>query len=56
MKQIYLSLIAIVLTCLGLNAQNAENIFITGDAIETGWTSSNPEETRLVQQDRKSVV
>lgn len=50
MKQIYLSLIAIVLTCLGLNAQNAENIFITGDAIETGWTSSNPEETRLVQQ------
>ena len=50
MKNFYLSLIAAIMTCLGMSAQDAENIFITGDATDYGWTFSNPEESRVVSQ------
>ncbi len=50
MKRTLMSLLIAVMTGIGLMAADAENIFITGDAIEKGWTFSNPEDTRLVQQ------
>lgn len=51
MKKLCLALFAMVLSCIGVVAQDAaENIFITGDATEYGWHTSNPEASRLVQQ------
>lgn len=38
------------MACAVINAQETPDIFITGDAVEQGWTYSNPEETRLVPQ------
>lgn len=50
MKKFYITLIVAIMTCLGMYAQDAENIFITGDATDFGWSFSNPEASRVVSQ------
>lgn len=50
MKKLFLALITVIIACLGLKAQDAENIFITGDATEKGWNLSHPEDMRVALQ------
>lgn len=50
MKRSFLSLLAVVIACMGLSAQDARDIFITGDATEYGWSYSNSENSRVTQQ------
>lgn len=51
MKKLFLTLITAIIACLGAKAQDAETIFITGDATEKGWNLSHPEDMRVALQD-----
>jgi len=47
--RIFLAALAMMLPS-ALHAEEAKDLFITGDATEYGWVYSNPEASRLVQQ------